>query len=219
MPYLSKRLQSIVDEIGTVETLADIGTDHGKLVMYALGRGSAERAFAVDISPNSLIKAKRCAEEKGLSQKIEFLCGDGLKPLDEVPDVVVIAGMGGNEIVKILSERIIDTKFILVPHQDAHVVRRFLCENEFAIVKDFVIFDGKYYTIIVAQKGQCRYTEQQIILGGNNPPSGEYTRRLLERKTRIENIMSSQNVTEDKLQSELAIEYKEIQKWLQSKTQ
>lgn len=219
MPFLSKRLLSIANEIGTVKTLADIGTDHGKLLIYALGRGIAERAFAVDISKNSLLKAEREAEERGLSGRIEFLCGDGLQPLNETPDVIVIAGMGGNEIVKILSDKSCDTKFILMPHQDAHILRRYLSENNYDIVKDYVVKDGKYYTVIVSQRGHCVYTEQQIILGGNNPPGREFEERIKDRKERIEAIIKAQGITADKLQEELANEYKEIIKWQQSKTQ
>lgn len=218
MPTVSKRLRAAASEIGNVKLLADIGTDHGKLVIYALEHGLAERAFAVDISENSLEKAKRYAEHRNLADKIEFLCGDGLKPLPTTPEVVVIAGMGGNEIVKILTEKRLEAKYVLLPHQDAHILRKFLLKERFNITKDYVVRDGKFYTVLVAENGECNYSEREIILGKNYPPTEAFEDRLLDRKKKIEEILSERKVDIDNLQEEIKTEYKEICEWLKLRT-
>ena len=140
MQGLGRRLTCVAEEIGKVNTFADIGTDHGKLIVYSLRNNIAKRVLAVDISQRSLTKAKELVDKTGYNDRVKFICGDGLTLLDEIPDAVVIAGMGGNEIVKIMSNRPMPTKYILVPHQDAHIVRDYLVNNAFDIKKDYVIF-------------------------------------------------------------------------------
>ncbi len=219
MAFLSKRLRCVADEIGKADTVADIGTDHGKLALYALRKGICKKVIAVDISENSLQKARVQAENSNLSENIEFICGDGLLPLKEIPDVIVIAGMGGNEIVKILSDRFLPARYILMPHQDAHILRRFMREKGLRVIKDYVVEDGKFYTLIVCEAGENDYTDSEIILGRNFPPNEDYVRRLADRKKKIEIILKSQRINPEKLQEELAAEYKEIEKWYGSMTQ
>ncbi len=219
MAFLSKRLRCVADEIGKADTVADIGTDHGKLALYALRKGICKKVIAVDISENSLQKARAQAENSNLSENIEFICGDGLLPLKEIPDVIVIAGMGGNEIVKILSDRFLPARYILMPHQDAHILRSFMREKGLRAIKDYVVEDGKFYTLIVCEAGENDYTDSEIILGRNFPPNEDYVRRLADRKKKIEFILKSQRINPEKLQEELAAEYKEIEKWYGSMTQ
>lgn len=219
MAFLSKRLRCVADEIGKADTVADIGTDHGKLALYALRKGICKKVIAVDISENSLQKARAQAENSNLSENIEFICGDGLLPLKEIPDVIVIAGMGGNEIVKILSDRFLPARYILMPHQDAHILRSFMREKGLRVIKDYVVEDGKFYTLIVCEAGENDYTDSEIILGRNFPPNEDYVRRLADRKKKIEFILKSQRINPEKLQEELAAEYKEIEKWYGSMTQ
>lgn len=219
MAFLSKRLRCVADEIGKADTVADIGTDHGKLALYALRKGICKKVIAVDISENSLQKARAQAENSNLSEIIEFICGDGLLPLKEIPDVIVIAGMGGNEIVKILSDRFLPARYILMPHQDAHILRSFMRGKGLRVIKDYVVEDGKFYTLIVCEAGENDYTDSEIILGRNFPPNEDYVRRLADRKKKIEFILKSQRINPEKLQEELAAEYKEIEKWYGSMTQ
>ncbi len=218
MLRIGKRLKSVAEEIGEVNTFADIGTDHGQLIIYALEHGYAKRAFAVDISEKSLSKAVSAIAEAGLSEKVDFFVGDGLTTLKEIPDVAVIAGMGGNEIVHILSSVSMDTKYILVPHSDAHVLREYLCSHGYKIEKDYVVFDGKYYAVITCKSGNTEYDRSKIVLGGDNPHTKEFEERILDRKKRIEKILSEKNMSSDSLQPELREEYEEINEWLRSKT-
>ena len=214
MVKLSKRLQFVAQEIGTVDTIADIGTDHGKLIIYALEHGFAKRAFAVDISEKSLEKARRNIEEEGLGDRVVFFCGDGLNPLKIMPDVVVIAGMGGHETVKILSAGKRAEKLVLVPHQDAHVVRKYLAESGYDMEKDYVVEDGKYYAVIVATPGKCQYTEEEILLGKNNPKREDFGNRIKSRVAAIDRIKEEQNIGIDGLKEEIKKEYEVMTAWL-----
>ena len=220
MSNLSPRLLAAASEIGVVDSLADIGTDHGKLIVYALERGLAKRAFAVDISPKSLDKARRNIQERSFSKVVEFYCGDGLKPLADVSDVVVIAGIGGNETVKILTEGKQQKKLVLIPHQDAQIVRKFLVENGYRLEKDYYVEDGKYYAVLVATYGKeaISYTEEEYWLGKNVPETEAFYKRHEKRLEDIERIMREQQVDADVLQPDIRKEYEVLKTWSKSQT-
>ncbi|MDE6372610.1 MAG: class I SAM-dependent methyltransferase [Clostridia bacterium] len=168
---LGKRLTAVVKEIEGV-SLADIGCDHGKVSIAALLDGRVKRAIACDISSKSLQKAIDLANKCNV-QDIEFRAGDGLQVIkDSEVSCVVIAGMGGNEIMSILSHIPHGIKrLVLSPHRNAVELRQFLSEKGFYIDKDYVVKDGKkFYDIIVAltDSGKdCALDRRQLLLGKN----------------------------------------------------
>ena len=214
MIKLSRRLKFVADEIGSVDTFADIGTDHAHLIIYALQKGIAKSAIAVDISEKSLQKAQYNVQQANFGNKVSFVCADGLHGLTTVPDVIVIAGIGGNEIVKILSEKVIATKYVLVPHQEARILREYLVSHGYKLVKDYVVQDGKYYSIIVAEPGFCEYNKSMFILGANNPATEDFVRRVINRKREIDEVLKTNDTTIDCLKDEIREEYEECTKWL-----
>lgn len=188
MLKLGVRLEAILQEIENVETIADIGADHGKLVVSAILQHKAKRAIAVDISPFSLIKAEELARKQGVEDKISFFVGDGFTPLKSRVDVAVIAGLGGIEISKIMAD--VADKYILVPHQDSYLLRKYLQANNYAVIKDYVVKDKKFYDIIVAVKGTNNYSEAELYLGKNTPQSAYYTERNLGRLQHLDKIIN-----------------------------
>lgn len=189
MIKLGARLNAILQEIDYVDTVADIGTDHGKLVVSAVLCNRAKRAIAIDISEKCLKKAEQLAVNYGVEHQIEFLVGDGFSPIKSKIDTAIIAGMGGLEIIHILNKDIAK-KYILVPHQDGYLLRKFLQDNDFFIEKDYVVKESKYYDIIVATKGKNNYTEAELFLGKDLPKSDFYEERNRFRAQRITNIFN-----------------------------
>ena len=152
---LSPRLNEVYRRLGGCGCLADVGCDHGKLSVKALQEGICDRAIATDISGASLTKAAYLADRCGV--ELDCRVGDGLKPL--VPheaDVVVIAGMGGKEIVDILIEASWRPKrVLLVPHRDAPWVRKYLSLAGYQTKFDTLVKDaGHYYWVIDAALGE-----------------------------------------------------------------
>ncbi len=184
---LSVRLNRLLAEIDG-KTCADIGCDHGKLIVCAVKGKKIEHGYAVDISRESLQKAKDLAAENEIEDKIDFLYGDGFLPLPEKQDAIVIAGMGARETVHILSQGDYGKKYILSPHQEAHVLRRFLAENDYFIEKDYYIFDKKYYPIIVAVKGKSNYTDKEYFFGKNTPPDKIFFSYVKRRKAILDKL-------------------------------
>ena len=136
---------------------ADIGTDHGFVPVSLVSEGIAERAIAADIGKGPLGRAETHVRRAGLTDRIECRLGDGLRVLSPgEAEVIVIAGMGGMLMVRILSEGIEVAKaakmLILSPHRDACDLRKFLSEQSFLITDERMVQeDGKYYPVIRAE--------------------------------------------------------------------
>ena len=147
---LSKRLNFIINNIDNSTVLADIGTDHGYIPLYATKNGLCSRAIAVDINKDPLDKARLNAIIEGVDDKIDFRLADGIKGLKkEEANVVVIAGMGGNLIRDILEESIGTVEsidyLILQPAQNPEILREYLYTNDYEVIKEDLCYDEEIY--------------------------------------------------------------------------
>ena len=98
---LSPRLQAVADMIPGSSTVVDVGSDHGLLGSYCLSFGLCRYVIATDIHEGP---AMRTLEQmKAFKDRCEVKVTDGLTGVELKEDMtVVIAGMGGLEICKIL---------------------------------------------------------------------------------------------------------------------
>lgn len=143
--------------------VADVGTDHAFLPIYLIETGKATRALATDIRSGPLARAKKNIAESGLDSKIETLLTGGLDGLEKYPlDDIVIAGMGGLNIIEILSAadfiRERKTHLVLQPMQNVTELRRYLAGAGFAVEKETLADeDGKIYQMMsVSFDGKVR---------------------------------------------------------------
>lgn len=168
MRAANARINAVLCEIKKGDKVADIGCDHGIVANLAVNI-TGNVVFATDISEPSLQKARLYAEALGQTDKVICRSGDGLEPVEnEDVDTVVIAGMGGNEIIRILSRASVRyEKYIFVPHRDAKRLRQYLSDNGYAVKSDTaIVSEGKYYWIIVAEgTGNTKYTPFQLYFG------------------------------------------------------
>jgi tRNA (adenine22-N1)-methyltransferase len=149
MTALGSRLRMMADNIERGQTMADIGTDHGFLPLYLWESGISPKVIMTDISAGSLKKAKDIFNDRTGCGGIDFRLGDGLEVLSggEV-DVVVIAGMGGVSIVRILSGDILKTlsfgKYIFQPRNGAGKLRFWLLKAGFQIISEGLAEEGGF---------------------------------------------------------------------------
>ena len=151
MTNLPDRLKKIVELVPDSETVADIGCDHAYVSIELVLQGKAKRALACDINEGPLSSAKSNIINAGLKDKIETRLSDGLNEvLPHEADTVVIAGMGGLLMEKILQDRLHDfDTFILSPQSDIEHFRHFLIDNRMIIRDEAMLMeDGKYYTVM-----------------------------------------------------------------------
>ena len=139
----SKRLQRLCAEIKACTVFADVGCDHGYCAEYVLKNGLCGRCYISDISAASLKKAERLLSEY-IAEGIAYsFCCAGMELIPKDADQVLIAGMGGEEILSILREGFLPERLVLQPMKNAAKVRKYLLEEGYSITRDYTFFDGK----------------------------------------------------------------------------
>ena len=158
---LSERLERVVSFVKPCASAADIGTDHALVPVELVRRGIVKKAIAMDVRPGPLSRAKEQISRAGLSDQIEPRLSDGLAALKpQEAETVIIAGMGGELIIRILTEgrHMWDSvaQWVLSPHSEVFKVRGWLLENGFSIEKeDMVCEDGKYYVLMDVKRAEA----------------------------------------------------------------
>ena len=169
---MNKRLLLIADNIENGKGMIDVGTDHGYLPVYLAQNSYSGNIFASDINLDPLNKAKSHAAEADLEDRIKFFLCDGLKdcPRDEI-DTIVIAGMGGDMIVKILDEGYwcMDSKYklLLQPMSKAEILRYWLVYNDFEINKELLVDENNslYQIIETRFGGRTKHNDAELYTG------------------------------------------------------
>ena len=155
---LSQRLSSVASMVTAGNCLADVGTDHGYVPIYLYERNIIPHAIAMDVNKGPLERAALHIAESGMKEAIETRLSDGLTALKPgEADSVVVAGMGGPLIIRILSAHPEITEslkeLILQPQSEISEVRIWLYEQGYEIVEEHMVFeDGKYYPMFKAVK-------------------------------------------------------------------
>lgn len=187
---ISKRLLCCASMVQPGSRVADIGTDHGYLGIYLLQSGAARHVIACDLRKDPLENARRNAKLFGVDGEMELRLSDGLEKIlpDEV-DTVVMAGMGGDLIQKILSQcpwrKREGLQFILQPQSAGNVLRRWLCEDGFEIQREEPVQDGHFlYTVMDIRQGEpspltpgTEYASP-ALLASKSPLVGTYLARV-----------------------------------------
>lgn len=170
---LSDRLRTIAEFLPPCNCLADIGTDHGYIPIYAVNNNLCKRAIACDIKKGPVKIAINNITENGYQHIIETRLGSGLSVIEKNEcDVILIAGMGGNLIADIIHkdmEKARSAEFlILQPVQYPEELRKFLIYNNFTIVDETMANEGnKFYPIIKAISGPSpAYTKEVYYYTG-----------------------------------------------------
>lgn len=148
---MTGRVARIVGLITPCGLLADVGCDHGLVAAGALEK-DVKRVIAADIRPSSLEKAKRLLRGK---PNVAFVVSDGFDGIAERVDEAVLTGLGGRNIVSILSRIDYRPDLVLGPQHCCAEVRRFLVENGWKIVHDECFSErGKFYDLMRAEAGE-----------------------------------------------------------------
>lgn len=195
---LSKRLEAIIGMAsqwaschGDGLSMADVGTDHGFVPICLVERDIVKRALAMDIGEGPLLRAREHVRKRGLEDRIQLRISDGLERLSpKEADLVVIAGMGGELMLKILKNgnhvRQSVKGWIFSPQSELSAFRRGLRELGLAIQDEVMVEeDGKYYVVMTAEKGDMEedycYRYGEVLIRKKDPVLGKFLERELRQ--------------------------------------
>lgn len=161
------RVDKVLEFIPCGSRVADIGCDHGYVLIKGVLENKIKSGIGVDVSKGPFQQAISNLKESGLEEKIEIRLGDGLKPANEgEADVCVIGGMGGRLITSILEENLSKsksfTRLILQPMNSESILRKFLLNNKWTIIHEEILVLDRLYLYIVAEKGNMEVDDDFI---------------------------------------------------------
>jgi tRNA (adenine22-N1)-methyltransferase len=201
-----KRIDTLCSLLAPVKTFADVGCDHGFCTEYMLKNGLCEFAVFSDISKGSLEKAEKLLAPFVAEGRAKSVLGGGFYGVPSTIDEVLIAGMGGAEIIAILSDSktgFMPKRFVLQPMLNADKVRKFILENGGYIERDFTFQDGKFYDVIVGgragEKQTEPYTDDEYEFGRENLQSKPvaFVKRTEKQLANLEKYLATPNMQEE----------------------
>ncbi|WP_028775358.1 tRNA (adenine(22)-N(1))-methyltransferase [Shimazuella kribbensis] len=154
---LSRRLKEVAKFVPNGTKVADIGADHGKLLVYLAEQKIIFSGIAGEVNQGPWKNAADFVYKKGLQKTIDVRLGDGLDVIQEQVDVIVIAGMGGTLITSILEQGKAKLsgvqRLILQPNIGENKIRSWLDQNDWQLVDENIVMeDHIYYEILVAEQ-------------------------------------------------------------------
>ncbi len=202
-----KRIDTLCSLIKKTHSFADVGCDHGYCSEYVLKNKLAEEVIFSDVSKGSLQKAQKLLGAYVKNGKAKAVLGDGFFGVPARIEQVLIAGMGGSEIVSILSDKkhgFMPKYFVFQPMHDSEKLRRYIIANGGYIERDFTFQDGKFYDVIVGGRVDethptSAYSEQEYEFGRENlalkPQAFIY--RMNKLLGEIEKVLTLSNLQEE----------------------
>lgn len=207
--YKMDRIQIICSYLKPCYTFADVACDHGYCAEYMLKNDLCRKAVISDVSAKSLEKAEKLLSGYIKNGRCRSVCCDGLEKIDGA-DEVLIAGIGGEEIVKILKNSYIPETFIFQPMKNAEALRAYLLENGCKIQTDDVFTDGKnYYFIISGKSAGCdgNYTKAQLLYGRDSLKNSVFREFLKAELDKKQSYLSRPMTDENRAGLENTIEF------------
>ncbi len=147
LPALSGRLGCIVELAGESDRLFDVGCDHALVPITLTLMNRCRTAYACDSRAGPLAAAASRIARYGVADRVMPVLADGLEGMSPGEgDTVVIAGLGGNETIRILrrAEPVpTGVVWVLQPMKSAAALRLFLDQHGFRIEKEALCRDGR----------------------------------------------------------------------------
>lgn len=155
--FLDNRLMACAELVRKGAKVVDIGTDHAYLPIWLIQNSVSDNIIAADIVQGPLSSAQKNIISYHVDGYIKTKLSDGLQEIssDEADDII-IAGMGGEMIAKIIDNSLwvknSEKNLILQPMSSSEDLRAYLYKNGFEISLENAVFVGRrVYTVILAK--------------------------------------------------------------------
>jgi len=183
--------------------LIDVGCDHALLDIYLASIYKNIKMIASDNKKGPLEGASENIKKYHLEDRIQLKLGNGIEPIQNGVDTIVISGMGGLNMIGILkykTELLLNVQtLILSPNSDTEKVRKEITRLGYKIENEELVKDKNIiYPILVFKRGKKHYSKQEYLFGPI----------LLERKDSIFlEYMKNQKILKEKLLKVLPKKY------------
>ncbi len=169
-PSLSPRLSMVADLLMPGSRLIDIGTDHAYLPIHAIRNGLFQEAIAIDVRTGPLAVAARNIRRYGLEDHIRTVLSDGLAVMTmQTGDVVLMAGLGGLEMIDILKAAPARwPRLVLQPQKSVDDLRHYLFSAGYRIDRESLCLDDRrlYLGLVAQMSGQAvMASEAEVTIG------------------------------------------------------
>ncbi len=196
---MTDRLKKIFEIIPPCDTFADIGCDHGYIASEMIKSGKCKKVVISDVSKKCLSKAERLLSDFIESGDALPIVSDGFDNLPAV-DLALIAGMGGREIISILTKaKRLPNSLVVQPMKNLPEVRREVVKLGYKILIDKIFYsEDKFYNIILVVKGFDVLSDDELEFGRTN---------ILERSDDFKRYLSHEIKTLNEVVKNPAVSY------------
>lgn len=215
---LTNRLNTVFGLV-TGKSVADIGCDHGKVSIKLIVDGICDKVIAADVNKGPVEACIKNVKAYGLTDSIDVRCGDGIKVLapGEV-DTIIIAGMGGELISTILSQKEDVAKsvkeIILQPMTSEEHLRNYLQSNGYSIENEVLAKEGnKIYVIIRAVTGSSTdnvYFPEKLGMNEKSLIDAYYEKVSKRLNDKIKGFVLDNKLDEERVYSTILNKVREI---------
>ena len=160
VPGVRARLAAVAAAIPPGSRVADIGSDHGRLPRMLIASGHAGWCVATEHGEGPANRLRAAVEGSPEADRIELRRGDGLAPLrrEDALDVLVVSGMGGPAMLRILRAERLDElgpeRLVLQPQSGWAGLRAGLDGLGRGVRAERLVEDrGRFYTVMLAGDG------------------------------------------------------------------
>lgn len=190
---LSPRLQCAADFVRSGDVVADIGTDHALLPIHLIQTGKIPFAYAGDLRPGPLQTAQKYVSAYGVCDKIRLFLSDGFSDIPTDYDTAVIAGMGGETIIQILTKAVksCNKRYILQPMTKSERLREYLYTHGFCILDETAVREqDRFYTVLLVAPGKSEYEPADLyasraLRAKRDDVTRGYLQKLLDRQWQV----------------------------------
>lgn len=201
---LTERLLTVAGRVPRGGRLADVGTDHAYLPTWLLLEGHIPSAIATDLRSGPLGRAGETVRSYGVEDRVSLRLCDGLAGVQpEEVDSVVVAGMGGETILRILGDApwVEDKACIVQPMSSLSDLRAGLGTLGLHVARETLAREGEtlYVVMDLARGAERPLTPAEMWVGRaenhwDDPLWGQYLRQEQSRVRRaLDGILRGKN--------------------------
>ena len=208
MIKLSKRLKIIFDMVPK-SVVADLGSDHGKLMIALVEAGIVNKGYAVENKEGPFERLRSNLIRYHVNDKVIPLFSDGIKDIARDVETIVIAGMGGTNIVSILKahpEKLVRVQTIIIDaHTAVPLARKEICQMGYAIADEKIVKeDDIFYEIIKFIKADKAIISDEDLEFGpilRQEKSATFKEKYQNRIYEIDTILSKGTLPKERIHS------------------